>query len=66
MESAHRSLSRPDSNSTADVPFFTVRTALPAIPFLSDLCGIDVQWLQDNSSQYLSKKVKGIVNVNDF
>ena len=28
-------------------------TALSAIPFVSDLCGVDVQWFQDNSSQDL-------------
>ena len=47
MESAHHSLSRPDCNSTADVPSFTLRTALSAIPFVFDLCGVDVQWFQD-------------------
>ena len=26
-----------------DVPSFTLRTALSAIPFVSDLCGVDVQ-----------------------
>ena len=36
---------------TAEVPSFTLRTALSAIPFVSDLCGVDVQWFQDNSSQ---------------
>ena len=32
MESAHHSLSRPDRNNTADVPSFTLHTALSAIP----------------------------------
>ena len=33
MESAHHFSSRPDCNSTEDVPSFTLRTALSAIPF---------------------------------
>ena len=37
------SLCRPDCNNTADVPSFTLRTALSAISFVSDLCGVDVQ-----------------------
>ena len=53
MESAHHSLSRPDRNNTADVPSFTLHTALSAIPFVSDLCGVDVQWFQERSSQDL-------------
>ena len=51
MESAHHSLSRPDCNNTAEVPSFTLRTALLAIPFVSALCGVDVQWFQDYASQ---------------
>ena len=43
MESAHHVSSRPDCNNTADVPSFTLRTALLAIPFVSDLCGVDAQ-----------------------
>ena len=42
MEAAHRFSSRPDCNNTADVPSFTLRTALSAIPFVSDQCGVDV------------------------
>ena len=53
MESARHSLSRPDCNSTADVPYFTLRTALSAIPLVSDLCGVDVQGFQEKSSQDL-------------
>ena len=53
IESAHHFSCRPDCNSTADVPSFTLRTALSAIPCVSDLCGVDVQWFQDNSSQDL-------------
>ena len=33
--------------------FFTLRTALSAIPFVSDLCGVNVQWFQERSSQAL-------------
>ena len=53
MESAHHFSSRPDCNRTADVPSFTLRTAVSAIPLVSDLCGVDVQWFQVNSSQDL-------------
>ena len=49
-ESAHQLSFRPDCN-TAEVPSFTPRTALSAIPFVSDRCGIDVQWFQERSSQ---------------
>ena len=40
----------PDCNSTADVPSFIQRTALPAIPFVSDRWCVNVQWFQDKSS----------------
>ena len=43
MESAHQLSFRPDCNNTAEVPSFTLRDALSAIPFVSDLCGEDVQ-----------------------
>ena len=52
MECADQFSSRPDYD-TADVPSFTLRTALPAIPFVSDLCGVDVQRFQERSSQAL-------------
>ena len=32
-------------------PSLILRTVFSAMPFVSDLCGADVQWLQDNSSQ---------------
>ena len=32
---------------------FILRTALSAILFVSDLCGVDVQWFQERSSQAL-------------
>ena len=44
MESAHQLSFRPECNNTAEVPSFTLRTALSAIPFVTDLCGVDVQW----------------------
>ena len=53
MESAHQFSSRPDCNNTAEVPSFTLRTTLSAFPFVSDLCGVDVQWFQERSSQDL-------------
>ena len=53
MESAHHFSSRPDCNSTADVPSFTLRNTLSAIPFVCDLCGVDVQWFMERSSQPL-------------
>ena len=53
MESAHQLSFRPDCNNTAEVLSFTLRTALSAIPFVSDLCGIHVQWFQERSSQAL-------------
>ena len=34
MESAYQFLSRPDCNNTAEVPSFTLRTALSSIPFV--------------------------------
>ena len=51
MESAHQLSFRPDCNSTTELPSFTLRTALSAIPFVSDQCGVDVQWFQERSSQ---------------
>ena len=42
MESVHHCSSRPDCNSTG--------TALSANPLVSDLCGVDVHWFQENSS----------------
>ena len=65
MESAHHFSSRPDCNNTAGVPSFTLRTALSAIPFVSDLRGVDVQWFQETSSQAFAK-FQGIVSLNDF
>ena len=53
MESAHHVSSRPDCNGTADVPSLTLRTALSAIPFVFDLCGVVVQWFQERFSQDL-------------
>ena len=50
MESAHHFSYRPDCNNTTDVRTqmsfsLILRTAaLSAIPLVSDLCGVDVQW----------------------
>ena len=43
IEPAHHCSSNPDCNSTAEVPCFTLFTALSTVPFVSDLCGVDVQ-----------------------
>ena len=40
---------KPDCNNIADVLFLVLRTALSAIPFVFDLCGVDVQWFQERS-----------------
>ena len=48
MDSTLHSMSR-----TADVPSLSLRTAISALSFVSDLCGVDVHWFQDNSSQEL-------------
>ena len=53
MESAHQFSFRPDCSNATKVPSFTLRTALSAIPLVSDRCGVDVQWFQE-SSQTLS------------
>ena len=58
------------------MPSFTLRTALSAIPFVSDLCGVDVQWFQERCGvdvQTIPGKIstsfakfQGIVSFNDF
>ena len=64
MESVHKFSSRPDCNNTAEVPPFTLRTALSAIPFVSDL------WCR--RTMIPGKiftgfaKFQGIVSVNEF
>ena len=50
---SHQLSFRPDCSNTAEVPSFTLRTALAAIPLVSDLCGVDVQLFQERSSQAL-------------
>ena len=45
--------SKSDCNSSAEVPSFILRTALSAMPFVSDRCGAHVQGFHDNSSQDL-------------
>ena len=64
--SAHHFSSRPDCNNTADVPSFTLRTALSTIPFVSDLCGVDVQWFQERSSQALQMTLSFLVGHKNF
>ena len=53
MGSTHHFSSKLDCNNTAEVPSQTLRTALSAIPFVSDRWGVDVQLFQDTSSQDL-------------
>ena len=43
----------PDLITTVPQTYFTLRTALSAISFVCDLCGVDVQWFQERSSQDL-------------
>ena len=50
METDHHLSSSPDCSNTADVPSFILRTALSAIPFVSDRWGVEVPWFHDNSS----------------
>ena len=65
MESAHQLSFRADCNNTAEVPSFTLRTALSAIPFVSDLCGVDFQWFWEEIFTNFAK-FQRIVSVNDF
>ena len=65
MESAHHSSSRPDCNNTAEVPSFTLRTALSALPFVSDLCGVDVPMIPGKIFTGFAK-IHRIASVNDF
>ena len=53
IESAHHFSSKPDCNSTAEVPSLILRIALSVIPFCLGSKGVDVQWFHDNSSQDL-------------
>ena len=64
--SAHHFSSRPDCNNTADVPSFTLRTALSTIPFVSDLCGVDVQWFQERSSHALQMTLGFLFGSKNF
>ena len=50
---SHQFSFRPDCNNTAEAPPFTLLTARSAIPFVSVLCGVYVQWFQERSSQAL-------------
>ena len=59
MESAHHFSSRPDCIGTAEVLSFILRTALSAIPFVSDRWGVEVRWVHDRSS-------KDLPNFNDL
>ena len=65
MESAHQFSFRPDRNNTAEVPSFTLRTALSAIPFVSDLCGVGRAMIPGEIFTSFAK-FQEIVSVNDF
>ena len=65
IESTHHFSSKPDCNSTADVPSLILRTALSAVPFVSgfskylvpfvsDRWGVEGRWFHDGSSKDLS------------
>ena len=49
----HHFSSNPDCSNTAEVPSFTLRTALSAMPFVSDRRGVEVRWFHDRSSEDL-------------
>ena len=66
MESAHQLSFRPDCNCTAEVPSFTLRTALPAIPFVSDLCVWCRRAMIPGEILTSFAEFQGIVSVNDF
>ena len=44
---------RPDCKNTVEVPSFTLCTALSALPFVSDLRGVDVQWFRWSEKWFL-------------
>ena len=52
MESALQFSFRSDCNNTADVPSFTLRPPLSAIPFVFDLFGVNVEWFQFGSKNF--------------
>ena len=53
MKSAYQFSSRPDCNNTADVPSFTLRTALSAIPFVSLSASYSAQELLQGLLRFL-------------
>ena len=65
MEYAHHFSSRPDCNNTADVPSFTLRTALSAIPFVFRSVWCRRTMIPGEIFTSFAK-FQGIVNVNDF
>ena len=48
----------PDCSNTADVPSFTRRTALSAMPFVSDRWGVDVPWFHDKTSHAFPNSIE--------
>ena len=50
VDSDHHFSSSPDCSNTADVPSFTRRMALSAMPFVSGRWGVEVRWFHDKTS----------------
>ena len=65
MKCAHHFPSSPDCTNTADVPSFTLRTALSAIPFVSRSVWRSRTMIPGKIFTSFAK-FQGIVSVNDF
>ena len=65
MESAHQLSFRSDCNNTAEVPSFTLRTALSAIPLVSDRLWCRRAMIPEKIFTSFAE-FQGIVSVNDF
>ena len=65
MESAHHFSFRPDCNNTAEVPSFTLRIALSAIPLVSRSVWCRRAMIPGEIFTGFAK-FQGIVSVNDF
>ena len=50
MASTRQLPGNPDSQNGDDVPSLIRRTALSAMPFVSDLCRVNLSWIQFKSS----------------
>ena len=58
IEPAHHFSSKPDCNNCAVVPSFTLRTALSAMPFVSERWGFQVRWFQDKTSHAFPNSIE--------